>query len=108
MATVLYLSYDGLLDPLGQSQILPYLEKISAGGHSLTIISHEKIDRAKEQIEFFENKLKKIGVSWKRLEFRPGKWWAIKRFINGAFLIKKNFAKIYNLILYIYEVLCRQ
>lgn len=89
MAKVLYFSYDGLLDPLGQSQIFPYIEKISATGHSLTIISHEKIDRSKEQIDLLEKKLRKIGVGWIRLVFRPGKWWTIKRFISGALLIRK-------------------
>lgn len=39
---VLYLSYDGLTDPLGQSQILPYLCGIAGNGYSITIISFEK------------------------------------------------------------------
>jgi glycosyltransferase involved in cell wall biosynthesis len=39
---VLYLSYDGLTDPLGQSQILPYLCGLSAAGYSISIISFEK------------------------------------------------------------------
>ena len=38
---ILYLSYDGLTDPLGQSQILPYLFKLSKL-YSFTIISFEK------------------------------------------------------------------
>jgi glycosyltransferase involved in cell wall biosynthesis len=39
---ILYLSYDGLTDPLGQSQILPYLAGLSEAGYSITIISFEK------------------------------------------------------------------
>lgn len=38
---VLYLSYDGLTDPLGQSQILPYLTGL-ARDYQITIISFEK------------------------------------------------------------------
>jgi glycosyltransferase involved in cell wall biosynthesis len=38
----LYLTYDGLTDPLGQSQILPYLSGLSAAGHQITIVSSEK------------------------------------------------------------------
>jgi glycosyltransferase involved in cell wall biosynthesis len=45
---VLYLSYDGLTDPLGQSQILPYLKGLSAKGHEIFIISFEKPDRLRE------------------------------------------------------------
>ena len=41
-AKILYLSYDGLTDPLGQSQILPYLTGLSDKGHDITIISFEK------------------------------------------------------------------
>ncbi len=41
---VLYLSYDGLTDPLGQSQILPYLEGLSKE-YSITLITFEKKDR---------------------------------------------------------------
>lgn len=39
---VLYLSYDGLTDPLGQSQILPYLIGLAKLGHEIDIISFEK------------------------------------------------------------------
>lgn len=39
---VLYLSYDGLTDPLGQSQIMPYLLGLAKLGHEIDIISFEK------------------------------------------------------------------
>ena len=42
---VLFLSYDGLTDPLGRSQILPYLCGLSAKGFLITILSFEKPDR---------------------------------------------------------------
>ena len=89
MAKALYLSYDGLLDPLGQSQILPYVSAISAAGYSLTIVSYEKVERTREQIKFMEIKLQKIAVKWVRLEFRSGKLWAVKRLISGVLLIRK-------------------
>ena len=60
LAKVLYFSYDGLLDPLGQSQIFPYVSVIAAAGYSLTIVSYEKVERTKEQIKFMEIKLQKI------------------------------------------------
>ena len=62
MAKALYFSYDGLLDPLGQSQIVPYVSAISAAGHSVTIVSYEKVERTKEQIKLMEIKLQKIGT----------------------------------------------
>lgn len=39
---VLYLTYDGLTDPLGQSQILPYLLGLVAAGFEFIIVSFEK------------------------------------------------------------------
>jgi len=40
---ILYLSYDGMTDPLGQSQVIPYLEGLSQEGYRFTLISFEKI-----------------------------------------------------------------
>ena len=38
---ILYISYDGLLEPLGQSQILSYL-KILSKDFSISVLSFEK------------------------------------------------------------------
>ncbi len=39
---ILYVSYDGMTDPLGQSQVLPYIEGLSKYGYQYTLISCEK------------------------------------------------------------------
>ncbi len=39
---VLYLSYDGLTDSLGRSQVLPYIIGLSKLGHRFTVVSFEK------------------------------------------------------------------
>lgn len=41
---ILYLSYDGMTDPLGQSQVLPYLLALSQQGYNITLLSTEKED----------------------------------------------------------------
>lgn len=41
MSRVLYISYDGMLEPLGQSQVLAYLKKLS-GTHCIHLLSFEK------------------------------------------------------------------
>ena len=43
MTGVLYISYDGMLEPLGQSQVLAYLERLSAG-RTVHLLSFEKPD----------------------------------------------------------------
>jgi glycosyltransferase involved in cell wall biosynthesis len=66
---ILYLTHDGLTDPLGQSQILPYLVGLSRNGFRITIVSFEKPDR----FESGERNIRKIcddvGISWLPLRY---------------------------------------
>ena len=39
---VLFISYNGMLDPLGQSQVLPYLRELSKKGVIFTLLSFER------------------------------------------------------------------
>ena len=51
---ILYITYDGISDPLGQSQILPYLLGLSQKGFEITLVSCEKplnYRRIKNQIQ---------------------------------------------------------
>ncbi len=42
---ICFISYDGMTDPLGQSQVLPYLVGLAQKGHDITLISFEKKER---------------------------------------------------------------
>jgi glycosyltransferase involved in cell wall biosynthesis len=42
---ILFVSYDGMTDPLGQSQVLPYIREISKSNFRYTLISFEKQER---------------------------------------------------------------
>ena len=66
---ILYITYDGLTDPLGQSQILPYLEGLSLNGYQFTILSFEKKNRFKEGKDFIEKRCADSGISWVPLIF---------------------------------------
>ncbi len=48
MIKVLYMTSDGLTDPLAQSQVLPYLKGLSKEGYSFTIISFERKENYKK------------------------------------------------------------
>ncbi len=39
---VLFISYNGMLDPLGQSQVLPYLRELASRGVKFTLLSFER------------------------------------------------------------------
>lgn len=60
---VLYITYDGLTDPLGQSQIIPYLTGLSQAGYAVTIISCEKPQR-QNQTETVKQILNVNNIRW--------------------------------------------
>jgi glycosyltransferase involved in cell wall biosynthesis len=61
---VLYLSYDGMTDPLGQSQVIPYLKGLRALGHQITLVSFEKSERYESKREYIYRELQEAGISW--------------------------------------------
>ena len=69
MKKVLYISYDGLTDPLGQSQILPYLSGLSEFGYQFTILSFEKRDRFAREGQIVEEKCRQASIEWVPLFF---------------------------------------
>ena len=68
---VLYISYDGALDPLGQSQVVPYLEGLSALGHTFSLLTFEKPTRWGREARrlAMEARLRAAGVRWHPLPY---------------------------------------
>ncbi len=66
---VLFISYDGMTDPLGQSQVLPYLIELSKQGYSITILSFEKKRRYAMEKSIIENITKQASIQWVPLFF---------------------------------------
>ena len=69
MRKVLYISYDGMTDPLGQSQVLPYLSGLAKYGYEFTILSFEKKDRYKKFKGEIEKTCATAGIRWVPLSF---------------------------------------
>lgn len=69
----LYLSYDGLTDALGQSQVLPYLCGLSAKGYLITVISFEKLGSYLNNKDNIEQICAANDIQWKpqRYHKRP-------------------------------------
>lgn len=63
MKQVLYLSYDGLTDPLGQSQVLPYIKGLASNGRSFKVISFEKNKAYYSYQEIF-NSISSSNIDW--------------------------------------------
>ena len=66
MKRILYLTYDGLTDALGQSQIIPYLTRLANEGNQISIISFEKEDLFKKH----GSSIRQI-VSLSKLDWHP-------------------------------------
>ncbi len=69
----LYISYNGMLDPLGQSQVIPYLKELSKVGVQFTLLSFER-DRAfgadgERQCKSLNDELLEFGIKWHRLRY---------------------------------------
>ena len=61
---VLYLSYDGMTDSLGKSQVLPYLVGLSTKGFRITLISFEKNNLLKKHKSQIEIITKNSDINW--------------------------------------------
>lgn len=66
---VLYITYDGLLDPLGGSQIVPYILGISAHSGPIHVLSFEKPARFLTGKAQLGAELEKRGIIWHPLLF---------------------------------------
>ena len=64
MPKVLFISYDGMTDPLGQSQVIPYLTGLSKYGYDFTILSCEKSANYLLNKKEIENLLRFFGIKW--------------------------------------------
>jgi glycosyltransferase involved in cell wall biosynthesis len=71
MSHVLYLSHDGALDPLGQSQILPYLQRLSRPPVAITLLTFEKPQclRDRTTVQQLRRTLAQAGIAWVPLRY---------------------------------------
>jgi glycosyltransferase involved in cell wall biosynthesis len=70
---VLFVSYNGMLDPLGQSQVIPYLRELASRGVRFTLLSFERpkafTPEGVRQCEQLREKLKSHGIEWHWLRY---------------------------------------
>jgi glycosyltransferase involved in cell wall biosynthesis len=70
MQSVLYISYDGMLEPLGQSQVLAYLEKLAVP-YRIYLISFEKRGDLSDERKFatVRDRVNAAGIHWISLTY---------------------------------------
>lgn len=69
-AEVIYLSFDGMTDPLGRSQVLPYLARLAARGHHIRLVSLEKPAAFDRDWTTADAICRAAGIEWWPLPYR--------------------------------------
>lgn len=74
MTTILYLTRNGLLEPLGQSQVFAYLKGLAVE-HSITLITHEKAEDWQNPVAMADARQQCAaeGIEWQPRPFLSGR-----------------------------------
>lgn len=70
VSSVLYISYTGLLEPLGQSQVLQYVKEL-AKDHRLSLLTFEKSEALRDsaRVALLAEECRSAGVDWHHLHY---------------------------------------
>ena len=66
---ILFISYDGMTDPLGQSQVIPYLQGLARAGYSIFLLSCEKKQVFKQNKPMVDKMLEGYNIKWVPLSY---------------------------------------
>lgn len=99
---MLFISWDGMTDPLGQSQVIPYLQGLTKLGFQFTLLSFEKAEKLKQRRDFISGILKESNIDWRPITFHRNPpilaklydKWNLARLIRNV-QKEKNFALIH-------------
>ncbi len=99
---IYFLTSDGILDNLGQSQIIPYLDGLSKK-YKLQIISFEKKNNIKNKKFYNEvfDELKKKNISWKYFKYYDNKILKLFEYLYSITYINLSIIKNKNLIIHL-------
>jgi glycosyltransferase involved in cell wall biosynthesis len=61
---VLFISYDGMTDPLGQSQVIPYLAGLTKQGYEFVILSCDKPDKYAANKTYVQKLIEPYPIQW--------------------------------------------
>jgi len=65
----LFISYDGMTDPLGQSQVIPYLQGLSKAGYKIFLLSCEKKAVFQQNKNSIQQMLDAAAITWVPLNY---------------------------------------
>lgn len=89
---VLYVSYDGMTDPLGQSQVIPYLSGLSKK-YNITLLSAEKPEIFASKKEKIATLLQQENINWQPVFYTKKP--PVLSTLKDVYLLKRNAKKLY-------------
>ena len=66
---ILFISYDGMTDPLGQSQVIPYLQGLSKKGFQFYLLSCEKPEAFEKNAAAVKKMLDGYSIEWHPIQY---------------------------------------
>ncbi|HAP69803.1 MAG TPA: glycosyltransferase [Flavobacteriales bacterium] len=91
---VLYLSYDGLTDGLGRSQVLPYIFGLQQKGHTFTIVSFEKSVNFQKEESTIQKLVDDAKIKWVPLKYTSSP--PVLSTIYDVYLLRKMVEQLHN------------
>lgn len=67
--TVLYICYQGLIEPLTQTQVVAYLEGVARGGYPVVLLTFEPCPLSADVVQEWERRLADVGITWYRARY---------------------------------------
>ena len=61
---ILFISYDGMTDPLGQSQVIPYLAGLTKHGYEFVILSCDKPEKYEANKAYVDTLIDPYPIDW--------------------------------------------
>ncbi len=90
---ILFISYDGMTDPLGQSQVIPYLAGLTRYGYTFTILSCDKPDKYAAGREYVEKLIAPYPIKWVSIPYHKSP--PVLSSIYDFFMLKKKAGQIH-------------
>ncbi len=96
---VLYISYDGATEPLGQSQILGYLKPLSGQGLRFSLVTFDKKEYllVRGEVQRIRDDLEAKGINWHSFRYhkkpsRLGTFWdiCVGVFVGGTLILREG------------------
>lgn len=90
---ILFISYDGMTDPLGQSQVIPYLAGLTKYGYEFTILSADKPHLYKKNKEYVQKIIAPYPIKWVSVPYHKNP--PVISSVYDYYNLKKQAKKIY-------------